>query len=392
MSDQPLPSDGETSLIPQPFQWEKPARYVGAVVLLIGTVLVLTFITPVLPMVSLGFIFAFLMYVPARAMVRRGPMRYPLVVVLLYLLLLVLLGWVISAGISSLAGGVSRLSADIQSGDLSLQIPDNVVERQLAQGASTVAQAVLKILLSLTSGLIGMIGLVGAALFFSFFLLLDLGKARGALADWVLPGYQREIGLLLRKLDRIWVGYLTAQIIYGAILGGASWIEYTLLGVPYPLVMAMLTGFVSLIPSIGGLLASGIVAVFTLLLGSTVFVDMPNGTFTLLVTVINVVITQVSYNFIALPIVGRYVKLPVAAVFVGVLVGLALGNMVLAFLIVPILSTLRVLGSYVLSKVMQREPFPGETLPESPEAGFFSQLLIPDLPAPERRTSRAPVP
>ena len=389
MSDQPLPSDGETPLIPQPFQWEKPARYVGAVVLLIGTVLVLTFITPVLPMVSLGFIFAFLMYVPARAMVRRGPMRYPLVVVLLYLLLLVLLGWVISAGISSLAGGVSHLSADIQSGDLSLQIPDNVVERQLAQGASTVAQAVLKILLSLTSSLTGMIGLVGAALFFSLFLLLDLGKARGALADWVLPGYQREIGLLLRKLDRIWVGYLTAQIIYGAILGGASWIEYTLLGVPYPLVMAMLTGFVSLIPSIGGLLASGIVAVFTLLLGSTVFVDMPNGTFTLLVTVINVVITQVSYNFIALPIVGRYVKLPVAAVFVGVLVGLALGNIVLAFLIVPILSTLRLLGSYILSKVMRREPFPGEMLPESSEVGFFSQLLIQDLPSRDVDTALA---
>ncbi len=388
MSDQALSPGSETSLSHQPLQWEKPARYAGAVVLLIGTILVLTFITPVLPIVSMGFIFAFLIYMPARTLARRAPIRYPLAVVLLYLLL-ILLGWAISAGVSYLAEGVDRLSAGIQSAGPGLQVPESVLTRQLGQGVATAAGVVLKSLLSLTSGLIGMIGLLGAALFFSFFLLLDLGKARGALADWVPPGYQREITLLLKKLDRIWVGYMTAQIMYGAILAGTSWIEYTLLGVPSPFVLAVVTGLVSLIPSIGGLLASGIVAVFTLLLGSTVFVDMPNGTFTLLVTLINVVITQGSYNFIALPIVGRYVSLPVAAVFVGVLVGLALGNIVLAFLIVPILSTLRVLGGYILSKVMRREPFPGETLAESSEAGFFSQLLIPDLPARDVDTALA---
>lgn len=63
--------------------------------------------------------------------------------------------------------------------------------------------------------------------------------------------------------------------------------------------MAVVTGFVSLIPSIGGLLASLIVAIPCLLLGSTVFVDMPNEVFALLVMVINVVITQVTYNFCA---------------------------------------------------------------------------------------------
>ncbi|MEJ2557535.1 MAG: AI-2E family transporter [Anaerolineae bacterium] len=389
MSDQALSPGSETSPSRQPLQWEKPARYAGAVVLLIGTILVLTFITPVLPMVSMGFIFAFLIYMPARTLARRAPIRYPLAVVLLYLLLLILLGWAISAGVSYLAEGVDRLSAGIQSAGPGLQLPESVLTRQLDQGVTSAAGVVLKSLLSLTSGLIGMIGLLGAALFFSFFLLLDLGKARGALADWVPPGYQREITLLLGKLDRIWVGYMTAQIMYGAILAGASWIEYTLLGVPSPFVLAVVTGLVSLIPSIGGLLASGIVAVFTLLLGSTVFVDMPNGTFTLLVTVINVAITQVSYNFIALPLVGRYVRLPVAAVFVGVLVGLALGNIVLAFLIVPILSTLRLLGSYILSKVMRREPFPGEMLPESSEVGFFSQLLIQDLPSRDVDTALA---
>ncbi len=150
--------------------------------------------------------------------------------------------------------------------------------------------------------------------------------------------------------------------------------------------MAVVTGFVSLIPSIGGLLASLIVAVPCLLLGSTVFVDMPNKVFAFLVMVINVIITQVTYNFFALPIVGKFVKLPTVVVFVGVLVGFALGSIVLAFLSVPILSTARVTGSYFLSKVLKRDPFPDETVPDSPEPGFFSQLLLSKLPRPKEET------
>jgi predicted PurR-regulated permease PerM len=140
--------------------------------------------------------------------------------------------------------------------------------------------------------------------------------------------------------------------------------------------MAVLTGIISLIPSVGGLIASLVVSIPCLILGSTVFLDMSNTTFALLVLGVNVLVTQFTYNFIALPIVGRYVKLPVSLVFVAVLVGLGFGSPVLAFLIVPILSTLRVAGSYILSKAMGREPFPGEMLPESPQPGFFSQLYI----------------
>jgi predicted PurR-regulated permease PerM len=203
-----------------------------------------------------------------------------------------------------------------------------------------------------------------------------MGKAQGRLSGWVPSRYRRETTLLFTKLDHIWVGYMSSQVVYGAALAVFSFFEYALLGVPYPFVMAVLTGFISLIPTIGGLLASVIVAIPCLLLGSTVLTDMPNLTFALLVLLINVVITQVTYNFLALPIVGKFVKLPTAVVLVGVLVGVALGSIVLAFLAVPILSTLTTIGGYILSKIDRREPFPGEDVPDPPEEGFFSQLLV----------------
>jgi predicted PurR-regulated permease PerM len=91
---------------------------------------------------------------------------------------------------------------------------------------------------------------------------------------------------------------------------------------------------------------------------------------------VNIVITQRTYNFLALPIVGKFVQWPTVLVLVGVLAGLALGSIVLAFLAVPILSTLVIVGGYVLAKIARRDPFPGEEVPDPPEKGFFSQLLI----------------
>jgi predicted PurR-regulated permease PerM len=208
------------------------------------------------------------------------------------------------------------------------------------------------------------------------FLLLAMGNARGTLSGWVPSGSRRETTLLLTKLDHIWVGYMASQVIYGLALGVFSYFQYALLGVPYPFAMAVITGVFSLIPTIGGFLDSLIVAVPCLLLGSTVLTGMSNLTFALLVWGINIVITQLTYNFLALPIVGKFVQLPTVLVVVGVLVGLALGSIVLAFLAVPILSTLVIVGGYILAKIARRDPFPGEEAPDPPEEGFFSQLLI----------------
>jgi predicted PurR-regulated permease PerM len=357
-------------------QWEKPVRYMAAAFLAVGVLLLLLFLVPVLQMVLLGFIISFLMYPPISRIVRRTGLRHPLTVVLFYLLLIIFLVVILITLGSFLIEGSQGLWAAVQAARPSLEIPDNSVLRQTVQAAPQFLGDVIKALLSVFTDIAGLIGLVGAAVLFSFFLLMDLNKAQGTLADWVPPRFRREIGLLLARLDHIWVGYLLAQLIYATALAGLSLVQYYLMGVPFPALMAVLTGIISLIPSVGGLIASVVVSIPCLILGSTAFVDMSNTTFALLVLLVNVVITQFSYNFIALPIVGRYVKLPVSLVFVAVLVGLGFGSPVLAFLVVPILSTLRVAGSYILSKAMGREPFPEETLPESPQAGFFSQLYV----------------
>jgi predicted PurR-regulated permease PerM len=357
-----------------PTVWSTPARYLAIILLLITLVVMVIFIKPVFATVSLGFIFALIFYAPINWISKLFKGRYGLativfcllVAIVLILLILGVLGYLVDNG-NSLR---EQLSAALDSFTLPDTIPQPITTA-IQQFAAWYRDA----LLSLILGAVSFIALVFVAIFFSALLLINLNQARGGLAKVIPDPHHNEIRRILNNLDGVWAGYMTAQIIYATVLAIGSWIEYTLLGVPYPVLMAVLTGLLTLIPSIGGWISNIIVDIPCLLLGSTKFPEMSNLTFTIIVAVINMVITQVSYNFIALPVVSKYVRLPVALVFVTVLAGVATGNILLAFLIVPILSTITIVGGYLLSKVVKRDIGMGIASDDSKKAGFFSQLL-----------------
>ncbi len=360
---------------PSSTPWPAPIRYILAVLLLLTAIAVLAFLKPVYSTIGLGFIFALLFYGPVQRVAQLVGGRYALGTALFYLLVAVLLIALMWGAIDLLISRGEDLAKYLQIGARNIQAWRGGVPEKLADAAGQAAVWLAGNLLRLSAGAASLIGQVAISLFFSFLLLLNLYQARGSLRGWVSGQLETEVRQTLEKLDRIWIGYLTAQVIYGAVLAIASWIQYTLLGVPYPFIMAVLTGFISLIPTIGGILSSFVVAIPCLVLGSTVFTEMPPVTFAIIVTLINILITQVSYNFIALPIVGRFVKLPVAVVFIGVLAGVALGSIMLAFLVVPILSSLTIIGGYLFAKVAQKEPLTSPAEPETGPPGFFSQFL-----------------
>jgi len=55
------------------------------------------------------------------------------------------------------------------------------------------------------------------------------------------------------------------------------------------------------------------------------------------------------------------------------LIGFSLGGILGALLVVPVMSSIRVVFTYLLSKVVNRDPFPNEAMPEIQTRGFFSQ-------------------
>jgi predicted PurR-regulated permease PerM len=182
--------------------------------------------------------------------------------------------------------------------------------------------------------------------------------------------------LLLSFIDRIWGNYLAGILIFALVLGAGSVVEFWLLGVPYPVIFGILTGLVCLIPLIGGFVSGLMVFIPCLLLGSARFTTLNPLVFAIIVTLINDIVCQISYNFVALPIIGKLVRLPYWITLVGVMMGFAFGNILFAFLAIPLFSSIRLVYTYVLAKVVGREPFPKQQIPDASTSGFISQLLL----------------
>ncbi len=204
----------------------------AAAFLVVAIGLSLLFLVPIIDTVALGFIIAFLMYLPIRSLTRRTPIRYPLAVITLYVLLVITIVLTVVAGFLIFVEQTQELTASLKGAVFNLETYEDSLMQLLSTLGAKAGTWLVKTLLSIITDISGLIGLVVIALFFSFLLLLALGNARVTLADWVPSRYQREATLMLMKLDQIWVGYMTAQVIYGAALGTFSFFEYALWGFP----------------------------------------------------------------------------------------------------------------------------------------------------------------
>jgi predicted PurR-regulated permease PerM len=79
---------------------------------------------------------------------------------------------------------------------------------------------------------------------------------------------------------------------------------------------------------------------------------------------INLVISQVMWNVLAPKILGDALNLPMPVMIVGVFIGAAIGGILGAFLVAPIMSMVIVIFGYVIAKVSGLDPYP-EEMPES---------------------------
>jgi predicted PurR-regulated permease PerM len=146
------------------------------------------------------------------------------------------------------------------------------------------------------------------------------------------------------------------------------------MGVPGAEILAVFTGFISLIPTLGGFVALIPLSIVPLLQGSLVFTEMSSVIFTLLVVGINLVISQVVWNVVAPMILGDILDLPVPVIIVGVFIGAAVGGILGAFLVAPIMSSLRLIAFYLLSKIYAHDPYPGQQPQVALGEGFFGHV------------------
>ncbi len=405
---QPIPPP---DVVTEQWNWSPWVRQFVTVALVVASVYALTFLGPILSILIITFLLSFLIFVPARLLAKYTRLNYSGSVLLVFafiMLLIIVLVLVIAPSIAQVSRSVGTgLYAELKSFEQSIldwdptkgeytytllgffQIDltaiasqirtallevDPKMQRDIAQQAilsnipslniGQIVSTATSVITSLIGTFTGFFSTLFLGLFLSLLILLELPTYQNLILNSGSLPFQRDIRLIGVKIMKVWQGFFRGQLLLAIIIGIITFLQLALMGVTGAMTISIIVAVISLIPTIGGIIALIPLGLVPLLQGSTVFTEMNNGTFALFVVVVNLVISQFIWNVIAPKIMGDAVSLPLPVIIVGIIVGTALGGALGAFLIVPILGTVRVIVLYLMAKIMQRDPFPGEDMPQ----------------------------
>lgn len=384
-------------------QWQSYFRRVVVIALLVAGVAATFTLAPIMQTLIVTALLCFLLYIPSRILAHRTALNFPASVIVVYvvlvgtliLIVLALLPSIVNV-IQSIANSISSLL--VQGRDLALaatpetstyvipivNIPFDLwpvlgpIKDALSGNTSAALSgvppidfgAVIGTITRVTGELIGaLVNILSTtllAIFLSFLVLIDLPSYQTSVARGITPIYRREIYLLTTQINRAWSGFFRGQLVIGVIIGILTWLQLTIMGVSNAIGITVIVATISLIPTIGGIIALFPMFFVPLIGGSNAagFSEMTPIALAGLVTVVYLIWSQIIWNVVAPKILGDAVAIPLPVIILGIGVGLALGGILGAFLIVPILGTLRIVLIYVLHKLNGRDPFPGKEAPE----------------------------
>ena len=202
------------------------------------------------------------------------------------------------------------------------------------------------------------------------YLILTHEKILGFLRELAAPGSRPAFDLFLRRLDRGLSGVVRGQLVICVVNGVLSAIGFSLFGLKYWPILALLAGVMSVIPIFGSILSS----VPAVAIGLT---QGPGTAFGVLAWILG--IHQLEANFLNPKIIGDSAKIhPVLVVF-SLMVGEHYFQLVGALFAVPCLSVAQTIflhfretslgisdptASIIPGPLVAKEPSADETLPQ----------------------------
>jgi predicted PurR-regulated permease PerM len=154
-------------------------------------------------------------------------------------------------------------------------------------------------------------------------------------------------------------GYVRGALLQALIAGVASWIVLEILGVPYPVALALIIFLLDLVPLVGATLGAVIVGIVTL------FNDFPTAT--IVWAIWSVIYQQVENTVIQPRIQSKAVQVEPFVVLVAVLFGSTLFGVFGALLAIPAAATIQIaIYEYTLYRRSRLEADPDEEPPPEP--------------------------
>jgi predicted PurR-regulated permease PerM len=177
----------------------------------------------------------------------------------------------------------------------------------------------------LLGGAVGNVLGVVVLVVLTVYMLVDNGRLWQALLQLLPPELR---GRLHRSVRRNVLGFLRGQMTLVVFLTSTSLLAFSLLGVKFALILALVVGLLDAIPGIGATL--GVITI------SVVVLATQGYGVALAVVVVSVLLQQVQDNVLQPRVMGRVLSIPPLVVFLALFLGERFAGLLGIFLAVPV--------------------------------------------------------
>lgn len=189
-----------------------------------------------------------------------------------------------------------------------------------------------------------------------FFFLRDFPR----LINWVKlqipPASRHELLPLGDQVSLLLGRYVRGQLVLVAIMWTVTTVGLTLFGVPFSLLLGLMTGVLEVIPIIGPIIAGTVASLVAL--GNPNPFGWSQLLYVAAIAIMYTILRHAEDYFVIPLVIGRIVRLHPALVIFSLLSGGAVFGLIGVILAVPVAATLRLVLIYVSAKLRDEDPFP----------------------------------
>lgn len=332
--------------------WRSAAAQALALALALGLLALCWLIFRPLLLLTAAIVLGEALSPPVQWLERRLPRIAAILLVYLSLLLLVAgIGWLVAPALVDQALNlVTRAPAliDQVQGFINARFPLTLTDQRLNEIGREIQAQGTELLRSVPRYLFTATNVVFEVLLILimsiYWLLVAPALRRFTLS--IFPAPRREqAGDVLHEIGRTMGGYVRGVVIDSVIIGLITYVALLIVGVEYPLALAVLTGVGEITPILGPIIA-GVPAVGIALLQSP--------TKALIVLAVFIVIQQIESNIVTPYVMSKQTDMPPLLVLIALLIGGALGGILAALVAIPVAGAARVLILRVVAPAVRR--------------------------------------
>jgi len=350
--------------------WPKEARYLALIVLFAGLIFIIWYFHAILSPLIIAAIFAYILHPVVDFLASRTRLSYTISVLIIYSISIILLITIVGLITPVFVNQIRDIELDLESvlsyyEDL-IVTPINFFRWTVYPGQflPPLPEISTDLLTPLMSNFLEIFEVVAKNFLWIliiivsiYYFLQDGQNIQHWLVKVAPEEYQEDFHRLYEQLQHVWADYLRSQLVFMFVVGLVDSIVWLTIGLPGAIILGTLTGITSFVHEIGAIV-SGVLSVLAALIGGSSYLQMSNFWFAVLVLVLYLVLTAIKNIWLRPVIIGRHVHLHAGIVFVVVIAALVSHGALAAFLVVPVLISIFVIGRYLRRRIFGLSPFP----------------------------------